>query len=127
MAVNEKSLKNIKPIQPGEVRNPNGKAKGTVALKTVIKKWLAVKDNFKNPITGNEEKMTTLDVAVLQQLHKAMEGDTAAFKELMDRTEGKAPQSVKLGGEDGGAIPITLPDIPNLSKEELIQYLSGKR
>lgn len=37
MAVNEKSLDNLNPAQPGEVRNPNGRPKGSKNLATLIR------------------------------------------------------------------------------------------
>jgi hypothetical protein len=39
---------------------------------------------------------------------KAEEGDLAAIKELGDRLDGKASQSVELSGKDGEPIPVTV-------------------
>lgn len=43
------------------------------------------------------------------QVKKAKEGDTTAFKELMDRVLGKAPQAIT--GPNGGALQIMFDEI----------------
>ena len=43
---------NLIPAQKGEVRNPNGKAKGTLNKKTTLRKWLQVEEKKKNPISN---------------------------------------------------------------------------
>jgi hypothetical protein len=54
--------------------------------------------------SSKREGMTRLEAACRAQIEKAEEGDLAAFKEVADRTEGKAPQSVELSGVEGGPI-----------------------
>ena len=60
--------------------NPIGKVPGTLAAKTVMKKGLNVEITAENPLTGQMEQLTAMDVAALKQMQKAMQGDTAAFK-----------------------------------------------
>jgi hypothetical protein len=45
------------------------------------------------------------------QIKKAKDGDTYAFKELMDRTLGKAPQAIT--GPDGGVLQIMFDQVFN--------------
>ena len=47
-----------------------------------------------------------IEVAALKLAQKAARGDPQAFKELLDRLLGKAPQKLELAGGDGG--PLTL-------------------
>ena len=92
MAVNNKSLENLKPIKKGEVRNAKGKVPGTLSAKSIIKRWLSVKEDSENPITGDIEKLTQLDIITIKQILKAKAGDTGAFNALLDRAEGKPRQ-----------------------------------
>jgi hypothetical protein len=74
--------------------NPAGMPKGTLHSKTIIRKWLEAAEKAKNPISGQEENLSQLDIITLKQLEKARKGDTIAFRELLDRMEGKAQQSI---------------------------------
>lgn len=113
----KKQLANLKPPKKGEVRNPNGRPKGALGIKTVLRKWLEAEQNAKNPFTNEEEKMTQLDVIILQQLVKARKGDTTAFNTLIDRFFGRAKQTLEVdvdhttNGEN-----ITEPNKLDLSK-----------
>lgn len=90
---------NLTPFQPGKSGNPAGKPKGTLDAKTVIRKWLEVKEKIKNPITGKMEIMTQYDAIVLAQLAKARAKGTDAFNALLDRTEGKPKQQIEMTAE----------------------------
>lgn len=102
----EKQLANLKPAQPGEVRNPKGKPKGTLSAKTLIKKWLASKETIINPITKKPSKMSQLDIMVLKQIEKARKGDTNAFNALMNRAEGMPKQQVENVDGNGETIEL---------------------
>lgn len=82
----------------GKSGNPQGKPKGTLSAKVIIRKWLASQEKIKNPLTQKDEIVTVLDSMTLAQIAKARKGDTAAFNALLDRTEGKPNQSVELSG-----------------------------
>lgn len=49
-----------------------------------------------------------LEAIFLPQIKKAKEGDTAAFNAVLDRSWGKAPQSVEMSGKDGKDLPQPL-------------------
>lgn len=102
--MHENSLNNLKPAQPGEIKNPKGKPKGTLSAKTIIKKWLKGKEEIINPITRKPEKMTQLDIMILKQVEKARKGDTGAFTALLDRMEGKPKQQVEAVDGDGNTV-----------------------
>lgn len=54
----------------------------------------------------DRENVPKLRAIVRSLVHRAMEGDVAAFKEIADRVEGKVPQA--LTGEDGGALTVLI-------------------
>lgn len=78
--------------------NPKGRPVGTLSSRTIIRKWLEAVESSKNPISGVSEKLSQLDIITLKQLEKARKGDTVAFRELLDRMEGKAKETVQHEG-----------------------------
>ena len=89
MAVNEKSIENLQPPVKGEVRNPNGRPVGSKNTKTILERFLNLEMKQKNPFTQEIEQMTVLELMNLKQIANALEGDLAAFREIIDRHEGK--------------------------------------
>lgn len=87
------------PAQKGEVRNPNGKPKGTKNRSTIARKWLETMQNAKNPITGADEHLSQEDLITLAMIHKARKGDVAAYKQLMDSTFGMPTQQIDVQTE----------------------------
>src|SRR5450432_2028287 len=81
---------NLIPFKRGVSGNSKGRPRGALGVSTIIRKWMATKDTVKNPLTGEMTRLTSLDKMVISQMAKAFKGDTAAFKELMDRMEGKS-------------------------------------
>lgn len=96
---------NLIPAKKGEVRNPNGKPKGVQNSKTRLLRLLELVQKKRNPITGEEEEFTVLELMDMQIIVKALKGDQRAYQEVMDRLEGKAKQSTEL--EVSGGINIT--------------------
>lgn len=100
-------FKDIEPRwEKGESGNPNGRPKGTRNRASIVREWLEVQQEIKNPITGVTEKLEQQDIITLAQIKKAREGDTAAFKELMDSAHGKAVQSFEHTGKDGEPLRV---------------------
>lgn len=90
----------LKKVNKGDPSpNPAGMPKGTLHAKTIIKRWLEAYEKAENPLTGNEENLSQLDIITLAQLVRAKGGDTIAFNALLDRTEGKAKQVTEEIGE----------------------------
>jgi hypothetical protein len=95
---NEQNL--IPPPQKGEVRNPNGRPKGSKNRSTIARKWLGNHPkSAKNPITGEDEKLSQEDLMTLALLKKARNGDVAAYKQLMDSGYGMPTQQIEHTGE----------------------------
>ena len=75
-------------FEKGESGNPNGRPKGARNRSTIVRQWLDVEQRLKNPITGSEEQMNQEDLMTLAQIKKAREGDTQAYKALLDSAYG---------------------------------------
>jgi hypothetical protein len=90
---------NIIPPQKGEIRNPKGKPKGTQNRSTIAKKWLEVMESVKNPITGENERLSQEDIMTLAVLKKARNGDVNAYKELLNNGYGLPTQKVDVKHE----------------------------
>jgi len=97
---------NLIPFQKGESGNPNGRPKGSRNRSTIVRQWLEVIQQVNNPVTGQNESLEIQDQITLQQIVKALEGDTNAYKELMDSAHGKAVQSFEHSGKDGEPLRV---------------------
>lgn len=80
---------NLKMFQPGQSGNPNGRPKGE-SLTTIIRRLLDAPD----PKHGTAAQ-ALIDMAV----KRARRGDFRFFKELIDRRDGKAPETVNVSGD----------------------------
>lgn len=93
-------------VQPGEVRNPKGRGKGTPNRATVFKKWLGAKETIKNPITKELQSLSQEDIIIMALIAKARKGDLKCAEFLLD---GKYGPVLKMAGiltpQDGKSIP----------------------
>jgi len=115
----------------GESGNPAGKPKGIKNKSTLIKKYLEaiVRDadgKGKKQPWGIEDvlEMSAAEIMVLAQVHKAMKGDTAAFRELMDGAFGKSPDIVQ--GDPDAPIMHQHKGSVNLKGKALIEELAKR-
>jgi len=87
---------NLKPAwQKGESGNPKGRPKGSKNRATIAKYWLEVNQSLKNPLTGENEKMSQEDLMTLALIKKARDGDVSAYKALMDSGYGSPIQQIE--------------------------------
>ena len=63
-----------------------------------LKRFLEIIQFEENPVTGAKEKLTVAERMDLMQLKNALNGDLSAYKEILDRLEGKAKQPVEMSG-----------------------------
>lgn len=110
---------NLIPPVKGEIRNPKGRGKGTLNSKTIIKRWLALTEDVKNPVTGVTENMSQLDIMVLKQVAAGRKGDLKALRELLDRFEGKAQQNVDMTSQGEKIEPMVIYRPEKLSDNEV--------
>ena len=93
------------PFEAGVSGNPAGKPKGTEHSKTRLKRILDLVQKKRNPITGEEEEFTVLELMDMQMIAKALRGDQKAYQEVIDRLEGKPKQTSEV--EVSGGMNIT--------------------
>ena len=78
---------------------PNEAKKGTkIHAKTILAKFLSIEKDMINPLTGQEDKLSIAEIMHLKQIANAIQGDLSAYKEIIDRLEGKSKASLELGG-----------------------------
>ena len=96
---------NLKPAwQPGQSGNPTGKPKGARNRSTIVKELLDINDQ--------ETKMHQA------QINKAIEGDTGAYKAVLDSAYGAPTQQVET--------TQTNVDLSGLSTDEIKEILKGE-
>lgn len=87
---------NLTSFKPGQCGNPKGRPKGK-SLKSVLNELLA--DEITLVEAGKKRKMKANEAIALTLIKEALNGNVQAIKEIFDRTEGKARQSVSIEGE----------------------------
>lgn len=98
--MNSENLEKRKPFEKGDPRiNREGRPVGVRNRSTIVKQWLEATKIAKNPISETEEEMQVQDMMTLALISKALKGDVAAFKELMDSGYGKVPNQVDAEGD----------------------------
>lgn len=78
----------------GQSGNPAGRPKGSRNRSTIARQWLEIEETKRNPITGKDERMSQEDLITLAQIKKAREGDTLAYKAIMDSAHGSPNQNL---------------------------------
>lgn len=86
-------------IKKGFSLNPAGRKKGSVSGSTVLRKILLEADLDEKPVydtQGNLKHRSSLETVVRKLTALAKAGDMSAIKEVFDRLDGKARQSVQI-------------------------------
>jgi len=87
-----KGSENLIPFKPGQSGNPKGRPKGsgiTDKLKALLDSEVILKG----------EKLTMADAIAQVIINKALKADHKFVREILDRTEGKVTDNVKIDGE----------------------------
>ena len=124
MPNNPNAADNLTPFEPGKSGNPNGRPSGPISqllreygdaydLSVVITKTKDGEITAQTLQLSTDKQATINQVIAVQLLHMALKGDIRAIREVIDRTEGKAKQSIELGGSDGEPIRVSLNLNPN--------------
>lgn len=94
MAINENSLKNLKPFKKGH-KMATGRPKGSLNLKTILKNLLQEDIEFIN-VRGQKQEGIVADSINVSLISKAMEGDINALKLIYERIDGKVTQDINV-------------------------------
>lgn len=106
-------------IKPGEIRNPRGKSKGSKSFKNALRKVLeadCVEIRLSvNGKTTEEQKIkientgcSIYDAIAAVQVQQAIKGDHRAVKDIIDRMEGSASQSIKMDSHTTGSLSVKI-------------------
>lgn len=74
--------------------NRTGLNRGVRWSKNVIAEHLQTIIKHKNDLTGEDEEKQVYDHIILKAIKKALDGDSRALKEVLDRLEGTSIQNV---------------------------------
>lgn len=118
MTVNEKSLANIKPFEPGNDFG-KGRPKGSKNLSTLFRDALELEFTRQNKSTGMQEKKSNIEWVILENINKALRGDMTAAKEIYERYGGKVAQTNILQGDDEGGAIQHEHQFKNLTKDQI--------
>ena len=101
-------IDNLVHFQKGQSGNPNGRPKGVQNSKTRLLRLLELVQKKRNPITGEEEEFTVLELMDMQMIAKALKGDQKAYEVVVDRLEGKPKQTTDITADIKGNVQITI-------------------
>ena len=101
------NTENLKSFQKGQSGNPAGRPTGSRNVSTVLTSMLAeiapdvvVEASFVKDISKGLKRATIADAAAARIVYQGIvKGDSWALRELLDRTEGKAKQSIEISSE----------------------------
>lgn len=91
-------------FQPGQSGNPNGRPPGTQNSAVRLRRLLDAVQKAKHPVTKEEQEFTTLELMDAALITRALKGDVQAYREILDRFEGKVPTKNEHSGPGGGPI-----------------------
>ena len=83
-----------KEFKKGQSGNPAGRPPGIPNAATRYQRLLKLVTKAANPVTGEMEEYTQAELMDMRIMSKALKGDLPAYKEIMDRLEGKAKETV---------------------------------
>lgn len=88
--------KNLLPAWiKGQTGNPNGRPKGLQNAKSLLEKWLSIKEDYTDPVSGEVIQLTQFDIMTIAQIEKAKKGSFLHYIAILDRLEGRPLQEVK--------------------------------
>lgn len=113
-AIKAKRIANLKPIAPGEVRNPRGSSSWQRAQARISEFMSAAAERG-----SDTTRMDRLLLAVYTSALKPGPQGAADRKLLVEQCAGKAKQQVDLTNEDGTILPAVIRICPVAPREEI--------
>jgi hypothetical protein len=101
-------IDNLVHFEKGQSGNPNGRPKGVQNSKTRLLRLLELVQKRRNPITGEDEDFTVLELMDMQMISKALKGDQRAYEAVVDRLEGKPKQTTDINADVRGNVQIII-------------------
>jgi hypothetical protein len=93
-------------IKKGQVLNSKGRPPGTKNRATIYKEMLETIIRFKDPMTEQKVTRTAIEHVIASQVYEAMNGNTAAQAQVLDRYLGKVDTKVTLAGDGDNPLSI---------------------
>ncbi len=102
------NIANLKSYRKGQSGNPAGRPRGSRNVSTVLRAMLQeiapkviVEASFIKQISKGRSSATIADAVAARIIYQGIvKGDSWALRELLDRTEGKAKQTVEITSEE---------------------------
>lgn len=115
-------------FKKGQSGNPAGKPKGVEHSTTRIAKLLQYVKRETNKATGETSEFSLMELADAAIAARAMDGDVIAYRELLDRFEGKVPQRNEHSGPEGNPIQFdtNAPLADKLAALEALKKIQNK-
>lgn len=83
-------------FKPGQSGNPNGRPKGTLNFKTILRKILDDDISFDDPISKHPVVIQVREAIVLRLVEKALGGNLDAINDVRTWAEGPLKQSIEI-------------------------------
>lgn len=116
---------NLKPYKKGQSGNPAGRPPGR-GIVDIFNALLARNVKFKDPLDGMKETTITVkERLAISMMVKAMKGGEKAMEIILDRTDGKVPQPMKLSGSVGGQPTVQHVDLAGIDTKTLERALAS--
>jgi hypothetical protein len=103
--------------KPGISGNPNGRPRKSECVTSLLRELLE-NDPVEVIKMWNEGEVTGAMQTAKALFAKMSKGDMTAIREALDRVEGKVPQGMRFGSEQGGPLSFTL-EFENAAREKL--------
>jgi hypothetical protein len=87
-------------FKPGQSGNPSGRPPAILSD--------AYREVLAEAFEGDSAARSYARLIALGQARAAIKGNTAAAKEIADRTEGKAKEAIEISGKDGAPLKFNL-------------------
>ena len=115
-----KDASKLTPWKKGQSGNPKGKPKGVRDSKTILKQFLAIDSGDQHPDT--KDKLNYFEAIWLEMIVAAKNGDLSKQREILDRFEGKAVQSIDINNR-AGKVDERLENLDESQLENMLKEL----
>lgn len=96
-------------FKPGQSGNPAGKPKGCRSISTILREYMEKELDAVDPFEKKKTRKKVSELVAMMMIKKAIsDQDLNAAKEILDRLEGKAPQKINFGDDEGNGNKIFL-------------------